>query len=280
MHLLIDGDVLVYMSSFGAQRNRYTVTYNDGERTFENAKLRDAWLKEQELTPEQYSITKHLDVLDLPAALAICRNKVDELLIKLNATSHHIYLTGKGNFRDEVATLAPYKGNRQDVEKPVHFAAVREWFENHRYSSVTHGQEADDAIGIAQTEHGGKAVVCSIDKDLRQLHGPHYEWHKDLRYNINADASDRWFWLQMLMGDSADNIPGIKGVGDKTAAKLMDGTTDRATRASIVVDRYVRQYEGAASDVMLEVGRLLWIRRAPDQLWNLDGYLDGTLVET
>lgn len=281
-HILIDGDVLVYESSFGAQRNRYIVTHPEGEQTFENAKLRDAWLKEPaqlHLTPEDYTVTKMLDVLDEPAALAICKNKLVGLLEKLEADSHHVYLTGKNNFRDEVATLTPYKGNRVSVEKPVHFQACREWYLNHPYTTLVEGQEADDELGIQQTRHGGRAIIASIDKDLRQLHGPHYEWHKDAKFAINADASDRWFWLQMLMGDSADNIPGIKGVGPKTADKLLDACPTRQARADTVAKKYLAQYGPDWKTWANEVGILLWIRREADQVWNWDDYVNNKLKE-
>lgn len=280
-HILIDGDVLVYESSFGAQRNRYTVTYNGGERTFENAKDRDAWLKAEGLkdTPELYTVTKHLDVLEESAALAICKNKLTSLLEKLEASTHHVYLTGKGNFRDEVATLAPYKGNRSNVEKPVHFAACRSWFENHEHSSVVNGQEADDAIGIDATRFKGEAIIASIDKDLRQLHGAHYEWHKDSKFRINKDASDRWFWLQMLMGDSADNIPGIKGLGPVKAEKALDGCVERRDRATVVQGLYKKQYGPDWYGWANEVGQLLWIRRAPEQMWDWQTYIEGRMVE-
>ena len=283
-HVLIDGDVLVYESSFGAQRNRYTVYVDGGDtRSFNNAKERDAWLKPLGLQPEAYRVEKHLDVLDEHAALAICRNKLTALCEKLKADSYHLYLTGKGNFREEVATLAPYKGNRADVEKPVHFAACRGWFENDKHCTVTVGQEADDAIGIASYAHWESQastttiIIASIDKDLRQLPGNHYEWHTEAKFRISEDAADRWFWLQMLMGDKADNIPGIKGLGDVKAAKLLDGMGTRQHRADQVTLQYIKQYGEQWKPWADEVGALLWIRRKPGQVWSLDAYMGGKL---
>jgi len=280
-HLLIDGDVLVYESSFGAQRNRYTITYPEGERTFENAKDRDVWLKEMGLKerPEDYTCTKHLDVLDEGLALLICQRKLDALVEKMEATSYQLFLTGKGNFREEVATITPYKGNRTSVEKPVHFAACRQWFEGLPAANISSGEEADDVIGITQTNMKGEGIVCSIDKDLMQIHGNHYNWGKDIKFRISPDASDRWFWLQMLMGDTADNIPGIPKIGDKTAHKLIDHLTTRKDRANIVVEKYKATYGSAWEATLQEVGQLLWIRRAVGQAWNFQDYLAGTMKE-
>lgn len=279
--LLIDGDVLVYESSFGAQRNRYTITYADGERTFENAKDRDTWLKEVGLKdkPEEYTCTKHLDVLEEGLALLICQNKLNALCEKLEADRFNIFLTGKGNYREEVATIKPYKGNRSSVEKPVHFAVCREWFENHTASVISIGEEADDLLGIEQTKRKGEGILCSIDKDLMQIRGNHYNWNKDIKFRINADASDRWFWLQMLMGDTADNIPGIPKIGEVKAHKMIDGLTTRQDRCNIVVEQYKKTYGESWSSALHEVGQLLWIRRDVGQAWNLADYLAGSMKE-
>ena len=40
---------------------------------------------------------------------------------------YRVYLTGKGNFRNDIAVTAPYKGNRKDKEKPAHLQAIREY---------------------------------------------------------------------------------------------------------------------------------------------------------
>ncbi len=280
--LLVDADVLAYSSAFGAQHTRYVVTHNHGEQTFQDAKSRDLWLKEQGLkdTPEAYKVTKYLDVLDEQVALAICRNKLDKLLEAMPATTDYIlFLTGKGNFRDQVASLAPYKGNRTDVEKPVHFKVCRDWYTNHSKATVAEGQEADDAIGIAQTELGGTGIVASVDKDLRQIHGKHYEWHNDLRFNVSPDASDRWFWLQMLMGDTADNIPGIKGIGPVKAEKLLAGLPSREARAQVVAAQYEKQYGTTWLHWANEVGTLLWIRREEGQMFNWSDYLECRMRE-
>lgn len=280
-HLLIDGDVLVYASSFGAQRTRYTLHVEGEEpRGFPNAKACKAFVDERGLQPEQYERTSHLDVLDEAAATACCKNMLASVVEAIEPDKYTIFLTGKErpNFREAIATIKPYKGNRVQ-EKPVHFGLALEYFQNRRETVVAEGQEADDLIGIWATHHGGNGVVASIDKDLRQIHGRHYEWHNTTKFTINPDDSDRWFWLQMLMGDTADNIPGIKGVGDKTAAKMLDGITDRQARADVVIAKYAEQYGDKAEDAMREVGQLLWIRRDYDQMWNLHDYLNNNLTE-
>jgi 5'-3' exonuclease len=67
-----------------------------------------------------------------------------------------------------------------------------------------------------------------------------------------------------LTGDRTDNIPGIKGIGDKKADKILDGLEEEEDlyRAVLEVYKYNRDY-------LLEQGRLLWIRRKKEELWML-----------
>jgi hypothetical protein len=282
--VLIDGDVLVYWASFGAQRTRYTL-HVDGEepRTFSDAKACTAYIKDRELAPEQYERTSHLDVLDTPAAVACCKNILASVTEALDTRRFTIFLTGreKENFRESIATLAPYKGNRQQ-EKPVHYQLALDYFLNHPAAMVAEGEEADDLIGCWATRCRGEAVVASIDKDLRQIHGRHYEWNNNARFTITPDQSDLWFWLQMLTGDRADNIPGIKGVGAKTAKNILfpeDTILDRQDRYELVAEQYEKQYGEDWERAMTEIGQLLWIRREPGQMWTPDDYLNNRLTE-
>lgn len=97
------------------------------------------------------------------------------------------------------------------------------------------GFEADDLIGTLA--HQGKAdgldvVVVSSDKDLLQLVQPGIRvlnFHKDQKFYDEAAVRERFeglgpeqvIDLMALMGDASDNIPGVPGIGEKTALKLM-----------------------------------------------------------
>lgn len=265
-HVLIDADVLCYSSAFAAQRNRYIVSVLGGEtRAFNNAKDRDAWLKPQKLDPEAYTVEKILDVLDEGLALVICKNKLTALLETLQATSFELHLTGKGNYRNDIATLSPYKGQRAEVEKPVHFQACREWYERQPQATVSSGEEADDTIGIAQAASGYANIIATIDKDLDTVPGRHYNWAKELRYTVSPVLALYRFHLQMLTGDAADNIPGLPGVGPVRAEKILDGCREVPVEGWAAVCRAYTE-AGREAD-MLEVGRLLWIRREVGQVW-------------
>jgi 5'-3' exonuclease len=71
---------------------------------------------------------------------------------------------------------------------------------------------------------GKDFVVVSVDKDLDCIEGKHYNPRKSELYEVNNFDADRHYWKQILMGDSTDNIPGLPGIGPKKAEKLLDET--------------------------------------------------------
>lgn len=96
------------------------------------------------------------------------------------------------------------------------------------------GVEADDVLGsyaIEAVKLGYKVIICTGDKDLAQLVNDDIEL-LDTMKNIHFDAAQVYekygvpphliIDLLALKGDSADNIPGMKGVGDKTASALLN----------------------------------------------------------
>ncbi len=99
------------------------------------------------------------------------------------------------------------------------------------------GVEADDVIGslarIAERE-GHDSIIVSPDKDFKQLLSPHVSIYKPKSRGEGFDhiteqifreeyqlAPHQFIDVLALMGDSADNVPGVKGIGEKTAIKLL-----------------------------------------------------------
>ncbi len=103
------------------------------------------------------------------------------------------------------------------------------------------GFEADDLIATYTNEAlkaGGDVTIISSDKDLMQLVGERvtlYDTMKDRRLGI-AEVIEKWgvppekmIDLQSLTGDSTDNVPGVPGIGPKTAAALLEEYGDLDT---------------------------------------------------
>ncbi|MEY9782920.1 DNA polymerase-1 [Sinorhizobium fredii] len=106
------------------------------------------------------------------------------------------------------------------------------------------GYEADDLIATyarLAEEAGAGVTIVSSDKDLMQLVTPHvtmYDSMKDKQITI-PDVIEKWgvppekmIDLQAMTGDSTDNVPGIPGIGPKTAAQLLEEYGDLDTLLS------------------------------------------------
>ena len=178
----------------------------------------------------------------------------------LDTDSHELFLTGKTNFRHDIAVTVPYKGNRKDVKKPKHLPLLREYLQVSWGASMSDGQEADDDIAIRATELGDEALIVSIDKDFLQVPTWHYNFVKKVKKYVTPEDGLRFFYKQILMGDRADNIKGIHRVGEVRAEKMLaDLKTEQEYYACCV--------EGLGKERVLENARLLWLRREAQQMW-------------
>ena len=196
----------------------------------------------------------------------LCLARVTELVtdivyFQLKCDDYKAYITGKGNFRNDIAVTAPYKGNRKDLKRPKHYEAIRKHLIDLGATQVE-GMEADDAIAIEATANGG--FIVSIDKDLDQIPGYHYNFVKHEEYFVTEEQGLLNFYKQILTGDRVDNIMGIKGIGPVKADKLLaDCKTEKE-----MFDVCVKAYNDNGEEGVLrttENGKLLWLLRAPNQ---------------
>jgi len=185
---------------------------------------------------------------------------ITDILLELDEVDTvEVFLTGKNNFRYDIAVTEPYKGNRSDKPKPVHLQSLRQHLVDEWGADISEGQEADDSIAIRATEVGKDAVIVSLDKDFDQLTGLHYNFVKKNLYNVEEDEAELNFYCQFLTGDRVDNIIGVKGIGIVKATKLLKDKTP--------YEMYQICVEKLGEDRALENGRLLYLRRKPDELW-------------
>jgi len=179
----------------------------------------------------------------------------------LDAETYQGYLTGKGNFRNDIAVTAPYKGNRT-APKPKHLQFIRDYLVSAWDFKISEEQEADDEIAIAHVEHEYKTVIASIDKDFLQLPGKHWNFVKREMVEVSEDEAILNFYRQVLTGDRVDNIIGLKGIGPVKADKILAHCTSGAEMYLACIEAYQ-----GATDRVIENARLLWLRRTPGELW-------------
>ena len=154
-------------------------------------------------------------------------------------------------FRDEV--YEHYKANRAPTPDALipQIPYIKKVVEGFSIPVLEmEGIEADDVIGTLAKAYAGKGlkvVIVSGDKDLLQLVSENIvvvDTMKDKVYDVEGVKErfgvtpDRIIDVLALMGDASDNVPGVPGVGDKTAKKLiaefgsLDGVMENLNKVS------------------------------------------------
>lgn len=188
---------------------------------------------------------------------------IGETLVFSSGSDYTTYLTGKNNFRHEIAVTAEYKGNRKSVSKPALLPDARHYMIKNYRGRIVNGQEADDAIAIEATSNDPETtVVASIDKDMLQIPCWHFNFVTGDWTFVDKEMGLKSFYKQILTGDAADNIKGIYRVGPVKADKMLDGLTEEKD----LYEAVVKAYDGDKERV-LENARLLWLRREEGQMW-------------
>ena len=175
-----------------------------------------------------------------------------QMLSRLLATHAGTHLgvvfdAGRTTFRNEI--FPAYKAQRPEPppELGPQFALVREATAAFGAPGLeVDGWEADDVIASyarAAVEAGGRVTIISSDKDLMQLVGERVVMQDPIKQKLIGPAEvaekfgvppERVVDVQALMGDSVDNVPGVPGIGPKTACQLivefgsLDGVLDAA----------------------------------------------------
>jgi hypothetical protein len=300
--VLVDGDPLVYRVGFSLETRVWYTEWVDVDANksddpvyddvhvakFYNAASRDRFCYLQGLHPDEVAHT----LVPVPTgeeAIVFGRVKqslrdIEQHVAEYLATQgqeigeFRIFLTGTDNFRDKVATIKKYKGNRDKSIRPYWYQEIRNYLENRWGAEVVNGMEADDAVSILQwqAEEGG-TIICTIDKDLENVPGHFYNYAtKEAKY-ISYPEGMLHFYRQMITGDSTDNIPGCHLIGKKGAEKILDKYTTEKDMWLKVLDTYIENIRAypehhaphtTARGSAIENGILLWMLTEEDEVWS------------
>lgn len=176
--------------------------------------------------------------------------------------------------------LSPiYKANRKGNRITKWVRLVRKEVLAMGFAAIHTEWEADDLIKDRAVEIGEDGfLICSIDKDLKQIPGIHFDYYcpvvKDEdgkpKRDHNGDRvkqpcrglsfvskreANRFFWTQMLTGDSGDNIKGVPRIGPKTAEKLL--SDPKKPLSGIVLDVYKDKFGDEEGLKQFELHKIL-----------------------
>lgn len=273
--LLWDADILVYRCGFAADRKKWIVKKNGLTiEEFTNKKELNSFQKQVQLEDgDELNIVHEFK----PEPLEFALNNINTVVSAVNNlfpdSTNKFFLTGKDNFREKIATMQPYKGNRDPNAKPFYYKEIRDFIINRYEATVVDGQEADDEIGIQHCLSPEDSVIVSIDKDLDTVPGRHYNWVTKAEYYLNEAWATKNFYKQLLTGDSTDNVPGIPYVGSVTAERILKEFTKPKSLYQCVLSEYTKRFPDgfmglSPRNAVLEIGRLLYIRQQRDELWS------------
>ena len=146
-----------------------------------------------------------------------------------------IFDSARKNFRNDI--YSEYKANRAEAPDDLipQFEYIRKSVKAFNLPSIELlNYEADDLIATYAkqiTDAGAKVTVISSDKDLMQLVSDKIRLYDPMKSKVIGDKEvlekfgvkpDQVIDVQSLAGDSSDNIPGVPGIGVKTAAELIN----------------------------------------------------------
>jgi len=263
----IDGDILPYKVGFATQQSIWMMD-KVGEHTcspafvFRGKTGMNRVLKED---PE-FDITERFFVEEPIQAIETLKLMLQNIVQGSKCELFKVVISGPTNFRDDIATIQPYKGNRTDFVKPVHWQLLRDWLAEKPYTIISDNEEADDVLSRAML---AGHVGATIDKDLNNTPGTHYNFNKGILYDVSPDEAIRNFYLQCLTGDTADHIPGIRGIGPAKAGKALPPGLLPDEMERRVLEFYTKAYPEDPRAALTEVGRLLWMRREEEELWEV-----------
>jgi 5''-3'' exonuclease (including N-terminal domain of PolI) len=249
-------------------------------------------------------------------------NLLDAFRAATGATKIIVHNTAKGCQKGErylIATVKPYQGQRDTGRKPKNHGYLQDWlmsYEGPLFRTKNWAtREADDGIAAcahyAVGRNPGYIAIATADKDLRMLPGLHIDWLKRNLVRVMPGAYDvvgpeiekikagvvikergkqyglKFFFMQLLMGDTADNCPGLpeyrsynaksettyKKLGEKTAYDLLDDCPDILSAVNQVCDLYFENYHREQrwaarrgdgftewADRLAEQAALMWMR--------------------
>lgn len=261
MLAIIDGDVLCYHACRPRwEKTAQSVNGVNVIRLDENGKRIPLEFSEEEDAQYLEESWEHL-FLDL-----------QELLKTVECDDFVMAVKGPRNFRSEM--YPEYKINRHSNPDQMNkfVPELRRRAVEAGLAICAYDREADDFLRIWAREARAAEipyVICSVDKDLHCIVGRHYLMHKGLFLDVTRDYATRFFYKQLLMGDSTDNIPGIRGIGPKKAEGLLQDCTTDVEMQTVVKDMYEVVYGDEWKDWLLSNGKMIYIQRKIDDYFDL-----------
>jgi 5'-3' exonuclease len=274
--LLIDGDIPIYKCAFSAESNM-SYFETDGKRIpVENIREARKLQKDSDIIKETRIAPQSVAIDNLEGMINRIKSKVPhkECIIVLSTSKKDV------NKRTRIARQMPYKADRPP--KPFHYAALRKHIIEELGAIEVEEGEADDYLGHMQTD---KSVIASIDKDLLQIPGDHFNVDSNELITVSElgqlalDENNKltgdgfkWFCAQCLLGDRTDAIQGIPYLRQAKVYQILTGAKTekdcwervvKEYKSNVRVPTYYEFFEPDSESSRMrylkEMAQLVWI---------------------
>ena len=235
----------------------------------------------------------------------IAKGRLLSIVMGAQAGAWRAFLTKGRHYRHALATILPYKGHREgqdrnnvdNVKEALHQDLGAIWCEDREADDAMATEQWQDLLSVG-AEHGwddyelqchSNVVIASRDKDLNTVPGWKFKWwlagakdadgveipeekrkvEKGEAYWVSITDAFRNFYTQLLVGDSADNIKGLYGVGPKSAwVKQLQDMDEEEEMYDHVEEKYHKHYGPFYGEKFLkECANLLHMQRRVDDEW-------------
>lgn len=178
-------------------------------------------------------------------SLEECMLQCDDLIANINSaincTTFVGFLTKGKCFRYNI--YPEYKGNRKYLEMPKYMNEIKDYLISKYHFVFNPSYEADDFVLSYKTKNKDvNCIIISPDKDILNLEGNHYNPRVAEFIHTNKEEAEKYFWRSMMVGDTADNIKGIKGIGPVAADKIISEVGLFDSLRTTIMNKYCEIY--------------------------------------
>lgn len=208
--------------------------YNSGEYEVEKAVINRVALIDADRYKHVVTYRVYQKIMDEghEHSKALVNEQIDNYLTKdifncFEATAYVFCFSApsKDVFRNSIAQEKKYKGNREGRKDPNFYTNkyddmkyIYDYISSRYQTLIYNDLEADDLLSMLQND---QTFIFSHDKDLKQVPGFHWDIEKGVLVLIEENQGLNNLLSQLLKGDSTDNIPGLKGFGEKALEDVL-----------------------------------------------------------
>ena len=220
---VIDLDVMLFRVSSACQSTYIDVSRGNKTKRYGTRTEFKAYCKDKYLDYDTFNIVDGVEAEPVSYCIATLKRSIKNVKERLSITKFIFTIGGSENFRLDLPLPKKYKSNRDNMQKPVHLQAVRDYAIKHLGAYVVKGCENDDLVqGVSEwinNNTNAKAYLYTNDKDATQslsknfTYSPMTDGVADIKGGLGSlyeykdgvkGTSLHWLLFQVFLGDPVD----------------------------------------------------------------------------